>query len=105
MLEFFNLMSFYLFTVLFLYFIYKYSIHYFAFLEAAVSEGRTLKAVTSQFFKDALNTVALTVRCFVLVIRLNIYDTIDDLLDSYYIFVGDFDDDEYVLNLFHNVTG
>lgn len=61
-IEFFHLMSFDLFALLFTYFIYKYSVHYFAFLEASVSEGRTLKVITTQFFKDALNTVALTVR-------------------------------------------
>jgi hypothetical protein len=33
-------------------------------------------------------------------LRLNIYDIVDDIFDSYYIFVGDFDDDEYFSDLF-----
>jgi len=32
--------------------------------------------------------------------RLNIYDGVDDILDSYYIFVADFDEDEYFIDLF-----
>jgi hypothetical protein len=32
--------------------------------------------------------------------RLNIYDGVDDVLDSYYIFVADFDEDEYFTDLF-----
>ena len=31
--------------------------------------------------------------------RLNLYDFLDDLLDSYYIFVCDFDDEEYFSDL------
>ena len=33
-------------------------------------------------------------------IRLNIYDGVDDILDSYYIFVADFEEDEYFIDLF-----
>jgi hypothetical protein len=29
-----------------------------------------------------------------------VYDTLDDFFDSYYIFIGDFDDDEYLSELF-----
>jgi hypothetical protein len=36
-------------------------------------------------------------------LRLNIYDTVDDFLDSYYIFLGDFDDDEYFIDLFFSM--
>jgi hypothetical protein len=39
-------------------------------------------------------------RFFVLMIRLNIYDGVDDILDSYYIFVADFEEDEYFIDLF-----
>jgi hypothetical protein len=35
--------------------------------------------------------------------RLNVYDANDDLLDSFYIFLGDFDDDEYFLDFFYSV--
>jgi hypothetical protein len=37
---------------------------------------------------------------FILLFRLNVYDNLDDFFDSYYIFVGDFDDDEYGNELF-----
>jgi hypothetical protein len=41
-------------------------------------------------------------------IRFLIYETNDDILDSYYIFLGDFDDDEYynelLLSLVHTTT-
>jgi len=30
----------------------------------------------------------------------NVYDFIEDVLDTYYIFIGDFDDDEYLNELF-----
>ena len=36
-------------------------------------------------------------------VRLNIYDANDDILDSYYIFLGDFDDDEYFIDLFFSM--
>jgi hypothetical protein len=35
--------------------------------------------------------------------RLNIYDGVDDVLDSYYIFVADFDEDEYFIDLFFSM--
>ena len=33
------------------------------------------------------------------------YDTVDDILDSYYVFVGDFDDDEYFSDLVFSIFG
>jgi hypothetical protein len=36
-------------------------------------------------------------------VRLNVYDMVDDFLDSYYIFLGDFDDDEYFIDLFFSM--
>lgn len=94
-IEGFSLSCVYLFLFTFLYFLYKYSIHFFAFLEASVTEGRSLNFVYKQFVKDCLNTFAFVLRFLLLLIRLNIYDSLDDFYDSYYIFVGDFDDDEY----------
>ncbi len=38
----------------------------------------------------------LMLRFGILLFRLNVYDTLDDLYDSYYVYVGDFDDDEYL---------
>ena len=32
-------------------------------------------------------------------IRLNIYDSVDDVLDSYYIFMADFDEEEYFTDM------
>merc|ERR1712166_997227 len=83
----------------FAYFIYKYSIHFFAFLEATVAEGRSLAFAIKQCGRDIINSGSLLLRVVVLVIRLNIYDGVDDVLDSYYIFVADFDDDEYFNDL------
>ena len=39
-------------------------------------------------------------RLFTLMVRFFIYESNDDILDSYYIFIGDFDDDEYFNELF-----
>ena len=98
-IEIFDTGFFYFFCILIFYLFFKYSIHYFAFLEASVSEGRTASFITKQFFKDFMNTFALFLRFFILLFRLNIYDTLDDFYDSYYIYVGDFDDDEYYAEL------
>jgi len=87
----------------FFYLIYKYSIHFFAFLESSVSEGRSISFVAKQCTRDLINGGALLLRVLVLVIRLNIYDAVDDFLDSYYIFMGDFDDDEYFSELFFSM--
>jgi hypothetical protein len=46
-----------------------------------------------------MGTIGLFLRFFILLFRLNVYDNLDDFYDSYYIFVGDFDDDEYVVEL------
>jgi len=92
-------------TLIILYLCYKYSIHYFAFLEASIAEGRTVLYVASQFFKDFLNTFSLMLRFYVLVLRINIYDIFDDILDSYYVLIIDFDDDEYFSELFLSVQG
>lgn len=99
-IETFDVSFFYFFCFLIGYLIYKYSIHYFAFLEASVTEGRTVTFITKQFFRDFINSFALLLRFFILLFRLNVYDTLDDFYDSYYIFIGDFDDDEYYSELF-----
>lgn len=88
------------FIVLFLLFIIcfllvKYSIHYFSFLENTVSEGYSTSYIAKQFVRDVSNTFALFLRFFLLLFRLNIYDGLDDFLDSYYIFFIDFDEDSY----------
>jgi len=104
-IEMFDVGCFYFFCILIFYLFFKYSQHYFAFLEASVAEGRSVTFVTKQFFRDFINTFALFLRFFILLFRLNVYDTLDDFYDSYYIFIGDFDDDEYYNELFFSIHG
>jgi hypothetical protein len=84
----------------FLYYVIRIGLHFFSFFEASVSEGRTFSFVLSQFRKDAVNTFAAVMRVSTLMVRFFIYESNDDILDSYYIFIGDFDDDEYFNELF-----
>jgi hypothetical protein len=86
--------SFYLFLGMFAHLLYRYALHYFAFLQASETKGKYLRLLT-QVSQDIVNTFALFLRFIVLLVRLNMYDFLDDVLDSYYIFVCDFDDDEY----------
>ena len=86
--------SFYLFLGMFAHLLYRYALHYFAFLQASEAKGKYTRVLT-QVAQDAVNTFALFLRFIVLLVRLNMYDFLDDVLDSYYIFVCDFDDDEY----------
>lgn len=67
--------------------------------------GRSTSFVAKQFFRDFMGTIGLSLRFFILLFRLNVYDNLDDFYDSYYIFVGDFDDDEYVVDLLFNIQG
>ena len=99
-IEFVDTSFFYFFSLIILYLFFKHSVHYFAFLEASVSEGRSVAFVSKQFFNDFLGTLSLLLRFYILLFRMNVYDSIEDVLDSYYIFVGDFDDDEYFSELF-----
>ena len=94
LLEFFNTMCYYFFLFTMAFYLYKYSIHYFSFLEAAKGETKATSPIT-QFLFDALNAVAFTMRFMVLMVRLNMYDSVDDILDSYYIFMADFEEEEY----------
>ena len=55
--------------------------------------------------KDFLNTLGLLLRFYILLFRINVYDMLDDFFDSYYIFVGDFDEDEYLSELFFATHG
>jgi len=100
MIESFNSLIFGLFCFLITFLFIKYSTHYFSFLEASIEEGRSVLFILKQFFRDFINTFSLFLRFFVLLFRLNVYDTLDDFYDSYYIFLCDFDDDEYMSELF-----
>lgn len=102
LLEFFNTMCYYFFLFTMAYYLVKYSLHYFSFLEA--SKGDSKSTLTfSQFLFDALNIIAFVLRFLVLMIRLNIYDSVDDVLDSYYIFMADFDEEEYFTDMFFSL--
>jgi hypothetical protein len=103
LMEVFTSLSFYSFLGVFLYILYRYSIHYFSFLAATDAKGSSLSMI-SQFAFDFLDTIGLLLRFIVLMARLNLYDFLDDLLDSYYIFVCDFDDDEYFADLFFSIS-
>lgn len=80
--------------------IYRYSIHLFSFLEASDVSGRSLSFILKQFFRDFMGALGLFLRFFILIFRLNVYDNLDDLLESYYIVVCDFDDDLYFSDFF-----
>lgn len=96
---------FYFFSVIVLYLCYRYSINSFAFLDVSVKQGRTVSFITKQFFKDALNIFSLALRFYILLFRINVYDALDDFFDSYYIFIADFDDDEYLSETFISLYG
>jgi len=102
LIEFFNSMCFYFFLLTLPYYLYKYSVHYFSFLEAAKRDPKSIVPV-SQFLFDALNAIAFVLRFVVLMIRLNIYDGVDDILDSYYIFMADFEEEEYFSDTFFSL--
>jgi hypothetical protein len=48
-----------------------------------------------QFGKDAANSFVLSLRFTALMVRINIYDTVEDLLDSNYIFACEFQDERF----------
>ena len=100
LIESFNSCMFIFFILMISFLFVKYSTHYFSFLEASIEEGRSILFIFKQFFRDFVNTFSLLLRFFVLLFRLNVYDTLDDFYDSYYIFLCDFDDDEYLSELF-----
>jgi hypothetical protein len=101
-LEFFNSMCYYFFLFTLVYYFYKYSLHYFSFLEAAKGGSKSTFPF-SQFLFDTLNIIATVLRFLVLMIRLNIYDGVDDILDSFYIFMADFEEEEYFSDAFFSL--
>jgi hypothetical protein len=88
-----------------LYFLMRHSIHFFSFLEASIAEGRSNAFIFLQFRADVLALFSFSLRFYMLIFRVNVYDTVEDFLDTYYIFVGDFDDDEYLNELFFSLHG
>ena len=74
----------------FVFYLFKYSVHFFSFLELSVTDMLKYKYLLKQFIRDISNFLAHILRLNLLFLRLNIYDGLDDVLDSYYLFVGDF---------------
>jgi hypothetical protein len=99
-LEYFEQLLFTGVFYVFLYYLIRVGVHFFSFLEASVSEGRSFSFIISQFRRDMLNSFAFIMRLSTLMVRFYIYESNDDILDSYYIFIGDFDDDEYYNEVF-----
>ena len=83
----------FIFYTCILVFFFQYSIHFFSFLEISLSIRHSSSWLFHQFIRDVSNTFALFLRIGLLIFRLNVYDCLDDFLDSYYIFVCDFDED------------
>jgi len=103
-IEFIDTSFFNFLTIIILFMFYKYSMHYFAFLDKSVEEGRSIVYYV-QCGRDAINSFSLIMRFYILIFRLNLYDMFDDILDSYYTMIIDFDDDEYFSELFLSVHG
>ena len=99
-IEFIDTFFFNFLTIIIIFMLYRYSIHYFSFLESTASGSRSILFLTTQFRGDFLALFSMLLRFYALLLRLNIYDLLDDCLDCYYIFIGDFDDDEYLNELF-----
>jgi hypothetical protein len=94
-IELFHFYLIFIFLLIITFLLLKYSVHYFSFLETSVIDGRSVLFILKQFVRDISNTFALFLRFFLLLFRLNIYDGLDDFLDSYYIFFIDFDEDSF----------
>jgi len=101
LVEFLVKLLFYLFLYTFLYLIYKYSIHFLPFSEAAKGKNRRASMVV-QFIQDIIDMVGFILRFGSLIVRLNIYDGVEDVFDSYFIVITDFDEDEYFSELFYS---
>ena len=61
--------------------------------------------MATQFKGDFLALFSMILRFYSLLLRLNVYDVLDDCLDFYYVFIGDFDDDEYMNESFFSLYG
>ena len=76
-------------------FLFKNSIHYFSLLEATATD-KSLTGHLVQFLKDSSNSIAIVLRFLTLLVRLNLYDLVDDVLDSNYIFFCDFEEERFL---------
>jgi hypothetical protein len=103
-IEYVNSFFFYVFSLCIFYLVYKHSVHFFSFLVASTSKGRSASFM-GQFQVDIMDTLSVGLRFYILLFRMNVYDTLEDFFDSYYIFIGDFDDDEDFQELFLSIHG
>lgn len=103
-IELFHVVLVFFFFYVIIYLLFKYSFHYFAFLEPSVTEGKSSSFILKQLVRDISNTFALFLRFFLLLFRLNIYDGLDDFLDSYCLFFYDFDEDIVLFNNNINIS-
>jgi hypothetical protein len=103
-IEFIDTSFFNFLTIIIIFMLYRYSIHYFSFLEASVTENKSVNYLV-QAAKDTIGSVSIALRFYLLAIRINIYDFLDDVLDSYYVIFIDFDDDEYFSELLLSIHG
>jgi len=101
LVEFIVKLLFYLFLYTFLYLVYKYSIHFLPFSEAAKGKSRKASIVV-QSIQDIIDMIGFVLRFGSLIVRLNIYDGVEDVFDSYFIIITDFDEDEYFSELFYS---
>ena len=99
-----NLIFFYIFLIIFVIHTWKHSIHYFSFLDSSRKGTSSVFFIFGQFLFDLLNLAGFSIRFLLLMLRLNIYDGIDDILDSYYILLIDFDEEEYYIDSFPDFT-
>lgn len=95
-----------IYFVCFVIYLIRYNINFFSFLELSNVETSNYKYIAKQYLRDCTNIVAHILRLLLLFLRLNIYDGLDDIFDSYYVFIGDFNIYEYydfaVLYFVHN---
>ena len=105
LIEYLDTSFFYFFSFVLIYFFFKHSIHYFSFLESTSTGSRSTMFLATQFKGDFLALFSMILRFYSLLLRLNVYDVLDDCLDFYYVFIGDFDDDEYLNESFFSLYG
>ena len=105
LIEYLDTSFFYFFSFVLIYFFFKHSVHYFSFLESTSTGSRSTMFLATQFKGDFLALFSMILRFYSLLLRLNVYDVLDDCLDFYYVFIGDFDDDEYLNESFFSLYG
>jgi hypothetical protein len=101
-IEFFNLNLFYVFLFTFVFHAWKYSTHYLSFLDSSRQKSSNVVLVAGQFLFDLLNLLGFGLRFVLLMMRLNIYDGLDDILESFFVCFVDWEEDECFLDTLPN---